>query len=134
MSKLADFSKKCSKEEFVLIAKMLLEEDVDTVFEREKRELQGYDLKDVLKYVVNILKGSNHCIKYRANRAYYDKESREIRIPTSEIFPTCPTLHGADLQIKISFSFQDIQDLVLKSQDKRQSLHCCEFQWHTLPF
>lgn len=134
MSKLKELNEKCGKARRDLIVKMLLEEDVDIVLEREKRELQGYDLTEQFKYIINVLKDGKNGIKQRSNRTYYDKESREIRIPTSEIFPTCPTINGGDLHIKISLTTEDILNLVSKNPDKHQVLHCCEFQWLVSPF
>ncbi|WP_162165614.1 hypothetical protein [Campylobacter fetus] len=53
MSKLKELGVQQLKERDALIAKMFLEEDATEVFEREKRQLQGYDLTPVVVILSN---------------------------------------------------------------------------------
>ncbi|OCS10393.1 hypothetical protein CFTD6783_02315 [Campylobacter fetus subsp. testudinum] len=53
MSKLKELGVQQLKERDALIAKMFLEEDATEVFEREKRQLQGYDFTPVVVILSN---------------------------------------------------------------------------------
>ncbi|KAA3682644.1 hypothetical protein [Campylobacter fetus] len=56
MSKLKELEVGQRQERDALIAKMFLEEDVEVVLCREKRQLQGYDLTPVVVILSNELR------------------------------------------------------------------------------
>ncbi|CUU83578.1 Uncharacterised protein [Campylobacter hyointestinalis subsp. hyointestinalis] len=71
--------------------------------------------------------------KKKVSKAYYDKASKEFRIPTKEILPNCP-IYGGDLKIKISLTMEELKHLVLDRQAINPKLHSCEFHWKTHQF
>lgn len=66
----------------------------------------------------------------KTKKAYIEKESRELRIPLGEMFPTCP-FRGGDLNIKVFIPMEDLSALVLDNQELSPKLRYCEFGWST---
>lgn len=72
--------------------------------------------------------------KNSIKKAYFDRETREIRIPLqSEVFPTYPIL-GEDLNIKIFVLMEDLREFISNNQVLNPQIRYCEFDWSARSF
>jgi len=67
---------------------------------------------------------------YPLEKAYYDKESKELRIPLIEILPTMPLAMDKDLNIKAFIPKEELKYLLPSNKTDRSLVaRYCEFHW-----
>ncbi|WP_163258650.1 hypothetical protein [Campylobacter fetus] len=136
MSKLKELGVQQLQEIDALIAKMFLEEDARIVFEREKRQLQGYDLSKVVTMLSDKIKttdGIKGQLWHKANvfgngkGAYIDRDSDELRVPLKRLYPALACLSGSEIKLEIILLREDLVAMKIYQAAQAGCVCRCDF-------